>query len=405
MRNSTFYSVCTFLLILFLSSCGGNSHQYKVDSAFADYLQRFENEGATRGHTFNVEKDGLIIQFGTLTGDVAGLTHYETPIRIEIDKTYWDAISKTAGADLMKEDLLFHELGHGLLGRKHLNDTLENGDWKSIMCGGDKVNNRSWNINYRGERRKYYLDELFDEKTKPADFSSLMLAADTAGFKPFLQRNFDTPSLDQTIWALVDNAKYKTSLDNGRLRFQSKVDSTYLVYTDLTNSRISIQSDFSYELTFEYPTGDVTNQYGLIFGSIPYATFNVTESVEYFTVNNSQKMYMGNRTWYSFFTELTEPSILSAGKNKLKVMKIGGTLYYFINNIFAYRSEIVDTSDLNLFGFMVPPLGTVWIDNLQISQRAGTGVSSKSMQSVQNIGLESGTRTITNFNQNKIFNR
>lgn len=403
MRNSTFYSICTFLLILFLSSCGGNSHQYKVDSAFADYLQRFENEGATRGHTFNVEKDGLIIQFGTLTGDVAGLTHYETPIRIEIDKTYWDAISKTAGADLMKEDLLFHELGHGLLGRKHLNDTLENGDWKSIMCGGDKVNNRSWNINYRGERRKYYLDELFDEKTKPADFSSLLLVADTTGFKSFLQRSFDTAS--QAIWALVDSTKYKTSLDNGRLKFQSKVSDVYFVYTLLKTTRVSIQSDFSYELTFEYPTGDVTNQYGLILGSKSDGTFNPTESIEYFSISNEQKMYMGNRTWYSFFTELTESSILSAGKNKLKVMKIGGTLYYFINNIFAYRSEIVDTADLNLFGFMVPPLGTVWIDNFQISQRAGTGVSSKVMQNVQNIELESGTQEITNFNQNKIINR
>lgn len=403
MRNSTFYSACTFLLTLFLSSCGGNSHEYKVDSTFADYLQRFENEGATRGRTFNVETSGLIIQFGTLSGDVAGLTHYETPIRIEIDKTYWDAISKTAGADLMKEDLLFHELGHGLLGRKHLNTTLENGDWKSIMCGGDKVNNRSWNINYRGERRKYYLDELFDESTKAPDFSSLMLIADTTGFKSFFQRSFNTPA--DTIWSLVDNAKYKTSLDNGRLRFQSKVSDVYFVYTTLKTPRISIQSDFSYELTFEYPTGDATNQYGLIFGSKSDGTFTPTESIEYFSISNEKKMYMGNRTWYSFFTELTESSILSAGKNKLKVMKIGGTLYYFINNIFAYRSEIVDTTDLNLFGFMVPPQGTVWVDNFRISQKAGAGVSSKVMQGIQNIELESGTQTITNFNQNKIINR
>lgn len=403
MRNRIFYSVCTFSLILFFSSCGGNSHEYKVDSAFTDYLQRFKNEGATRGHTFNVETSGLIVEFGTLTGDVAGLTHYETPIRIEIDKKYWDAISKTAGADLMKEDLLFHELGHGLLGRKHLNTTLENGDWKSIMCGGDKVNNRSWNINYRGERRKYYLDELFDEKTPAPDFSSIQLVADTTGFKPVLQRSFDTDA--QAIWALVDSEKYKTTIDNGRLRFESKVDNAYLVYTNLTSGRINIQSDFSYELTFEYPTGDATNQYGLIFGSTPYATFTATESVEYFTVNNNQKMYMGNRTWYSFFAELTESSIVSAGKNKLKVMKIGGVLYYFINNIYAYRSEIVDANDLNLFGFIVPPQGTVWIDKLQISQKTGAGASSKAIQSIQNVELETGTREIINFNQNKIINR
>jgi len=397
MKNTTFQSIWVMLLILSFSSCGSGSHEYKVDSTFADYLQRFENEGATRGHTFDLQKQGLIIEFGNLADSVAGLTHYETPIRIQIDKTYWNALTGTAGADLMKENLLFHELGHGLLGRKHLNTTLENGDWKSIMCGGSKVNNRSWNINYRGERRKYYLDELFNENTPAPDFSSLQLVADTTGFKTVLQRNFDTDA--QAIWPVVEDAKHKISLDNGRLRFQSKVSDLYFVYTILKTNRISALSDFSYELSFQYPTGDATNQYGLLFGSKPDSTFTATESIEYFTINNNQKMYMGNRTWYSFFTELAESSIVSTGVNKLKVFKIGSILYYFINNIYCYRSEIVDSSDLNLFGFMVPPLSTVWIDNLKISQRGVAAVMSTSAK--QGIQLETGTMTTTKLKEVK----
>jgi len=132
-------SMLFFVLILSFFSCK-DTDEYNVDSAFTDYLQRFEDEAATRGRYFDLHKTGLIIEFGNLKGGYAGLTHYENPIRIEIDQKYWNAITKYAGSDLMKEDLIFHELGHGLLGRKHLNSTLENGDWKSIMCGGDKVN-------------------------------------------------------------------------------------------------------------------------------------------------------------------------------------------------------------------------------------------------------------------------
>jgi len=388
MTHIKFYSVCSALIVLFLSSC--KESDYRVNSAFADYLQRFEDEGATRGHTFDFKSSGLVIEFGNLDNDVAGLTHYENPIRIQIDKTYWDDISKTAGADMMKEDLIFHELGHGVLGRKHLNTTLENGDWKSIMCGGDKVNNRSWNINYRGERRKYYLDELFDESTVAPDFSSFDLIADTTGYTPVLQRNFSTA--DQAIWKLMDTVTYKTSLDNGRLCFQSKVDQVYFVYATLSTA-INIQSDFSYEMTFQYPTGNATNQYGLIFGT------SGNEATEYFSIDNNQNMYMGNRSWYSFFTQLAESSINPTNINKLKVFKIGSFLYYFINNVYCYQSEIVANTNLNQFGFMVPPQSSVWIDNLQISQKTSSKVSSMLKQNIQ---IESGLKTVPAFNQKSV---
>jgi len=126
-------TIVSILFTLVFSAC--NPHEYRIDPAFTDYLQRFKTEGASRGHNLTPETSGLIMEFGTLADGTAGLTHYETPVRIQIDKTYWNAISNTAGADMMKEDLIFHELGHALLGRPHINDVLPNGDWKSVMCG------------------------------------------------------------------------------------------------------------------------------------------------------------------------------------------------------------------------------------------------------------------------------
>jgi len=376
-RSYYFVLICTSVLVF--TSCK-DSKEYRVDSSFADYLQRFETEGASRGKTFDVQTNGLIIEFANLKDNTAGLTHYEKPIRIEIDRTYWNDISKSAGADLMKEDLIFHELGHGLLNRNHLNSTLENGDWKSIMCGGDKVDNRSWNINYRGMRRKYYIDELFNESTTAPDFSSNQLAVDTTGFGSFVKYNFDTPS--QAGWKLGDSLNYAISLDNGRLKFLSKVSEVYMVFLRLPNP-ITIQTDFSYEITLSYPTGDATNQYGLVFGPVAAGSSGSTDPIEYLTINNNQKMYMGNRSWYSYFTELTKTSVTPGGNNKLKVFKIGQVLYYFINNVYCYTSEIVATNTLNEFGFLVPPGGTVWMDNLQISKKGAANVSARVQQNMQ----------------------
>jgi len=113
-------------------------------------------------------------------------------------------------------------------------------------------------------------------------------------------------------------------------------------------------------------------------------------------------MYMGNRSWYSFYTELTESAINPNGINKMKVFKIGSMLYYFINNVYCYQSEIFANRNLGQFGFMVPPQGTVWVDNLVISQKTASGVSSKVIQNSQ---IVTGVQSVSEFNQNKIYNQ
>jgi len=399
MLKNSCYLVFICCVISFFTSCK-DSNEYNVNSSFADYLQRFETEGTARGHTFDLKSKGLIIEFANLKDNTAGLTHYEKPIRIEIDKTYWNDISKSAGADLMKENLIFHELGHGLLDRKHLNTTLANGDWKSIMCGGDKVNNRSWNINYRGMRRSYYIDELFNESTPAPDFSSLRLPVDTAGYNSN-QVNFNFDNAAQSGWKPVDFANYSISIGNGQLKFISKVSDVYLVYYPL-DVPIPINTDFTFEITISYPAVDLSGEYGLIFSSVPNGSTGTNDQVEYFSINNNQKMYTGNRTWYSYFTELSESSIVSTGNNKLKIVKTGQVLYYFINNVYCYSSEIVANSALTQFGFMVPPNGVIYVDNMQISKKGSSGISSKSKV---NMPVELNIQRSLPLNLNKVKNQ
>lgn len=352
-------------------------NQFSVDSTFLPYLNRFDSLAAIRGKFFNERTNGLIIEFANLTDNNAGLTHYEKPIRIQIDRTYWNEISNYPGADVMKEDLIFHELGHGLLNRNHLNDVLENDDWKSLMCGGTQVNNRPWNINYRGIRREYYINELFDENTPAPDFSSMTLTADTTGFSSKLFLSFDNAA--NAGWSITDDSVHQISIDNGRLKFVSKVSDIYLVFAKTV---LDVQTDFTYELSMEYSIGNATNQYGILFGYVPANSNGAYDPVEYFTINNSQKMHMGNRSWYTYYTELTEKSIQTSGKNTLKVVKLGRMLYYFINNVYCYESEMETTQSGYNYGFMVPPNGTVWLDNFKISQKGVAGVKTVKPASV-----------------------
>jgi len=140
---------------------------------------------------------------------------------------------------------------------------------------------------------------------------------------------------------------------------------------------VSILTDFSYELTLNFPLGDLTKQYGIVFGPVPAGSSGNNDPIEFFTINNNRKMYMGNRSWYSYFTELTETSVIPGGNNKLKIFKIGQTLYYYINGVYCYSSEMVAASTLTEFGFLVPVMGTVGLDNLRISQKGSANVSAR----------------------------
>ena len=91
--------------------------------------------------------------------------------------------------------------------------------------------------------------------------------------------------------------------------------------------------------------------------------------------NNDQKMRMGNRLWYSFFTELSESAILPTAENKLTVMRKDNMLYYFINDVYVYCSEPEITNDGDQFGFIVPPGATVWLNDFEIKTSDSSAAS------------------------------
>jgi hypothetical protein len=153
------------ILIVFFSGCQKGS-LYDVPPEFQQYIDKFEEEAELRGNTYDIEKKGLKIEYASQDGYV-GMCYYEVPVRIEFDKEKFDKLSESG-----KEFIVFHELGHGILNRKgHLNDTLPNGHWKSMMRG-DPEDVSSHPLEYQ-PHRDYYLDELFDPGTPVPEWANL----------------------------------------------------------------------------------------------------------------------------------------------------------------------------------------------------------------------------------------
>ena len=141
------------LLTLLLVGCGNT-----IDDAFIQYVYAFEQDSNDQGNPHHVS---LSIQFGEVDqseANVAG-TCYHYPLgignHINIEETIWNTLD--AGTQKM---IIYHELGHCVLGRySHRNDLITY-DWSytvpiSIMNAhcitGLQFN--SW--------KQQYLTELF----------------------------------------------------------------------------------------------------------------------------------------------------------------------------------------------------------------------------------------------------
>lgn len=174
---TTLFSCGLFLLALF--SCQkdfidpiiveepvveANSKSYPgVAKELWPYFEQFEIEAAAQ----NMEID--LIQTKT-TGviedleeeNVAGLCTYSTDRQnhiienhVTIDLAFWNQFS-----DSFKEMIVFHELGHCVLGQGHREGQLEDGRCLSIMRSGSAFCRDA----YTPSTKAYYISELFHPK-------------------------------------------------------------------------------------------------------------------------------------------------------------------------------------------------------------------------------------------------
>jgi len=233
-------------LLLLLASCREEVEPVVSDKAFDGYLQRFIEEGRQRGYPLDLDETDIVFKFATLPTLQTGICRpQKRPRHIYINSKYWGLASEWE-----REAIVFHELGHCVLGRVHHNEKLPNGECASLMDG--KENGFSCVNNLVCPRwRAYYYDELFDPETplpdwypspentrpitglptKPLHFFPEKSIAHVSNFRLNIQKNF----LLSAVYSSFPSRQEKFGIWWNDLYFSYQVDTSLVKIQQYTS--------------------------------------------------------------------------------------------------------------------------------------------------------------------------
>jgi hypothetical protein len=152
------YFLFHFVILIMTLNLSCSKHDevlHFVDISLQEYFDRFVAEASIRSLEvdFNRTQVNGYIRLITEPNVVGQCAHREDePNTVIIDKLYWDQAD-----DLEREFLVFHELGHCVLNRNHLDDADVHGVCLSIMASGGPT----CRVHYTQANRNEMLQELF----------------------------------------------------------------------------------------------------------------------------------------------------------------------------------------------------------------------------------------------------
>src|SRR5688572_22506613 len=181
--NSVRFLSASLLSLLFSAMIAGCSKEvdfvpvYDVPDEYQPFVDAFLREASDRGYSTQI--NNLIIDYD---GSLAA-PHCAGCNSTSIEKNIQKIVSinpniKCWFSEEEHEALIFHELGHCILGRIHDNSLLPNGDLRSLMNENDlsiyssciyPIDNGPCDDTFK---RAYYLDELFEEGTPVPDWGN-----------------------------------------------------------------------------------------------------------------------------------------------------------------------------------------------------------------------------------------
>lgn len=128
---------------------------YVLDEPLEVYYKRFIDEAFMRGLDVEYATYQVEATIGEITTpNVIGTCSWDQAQKhsIVLDRVYWRSAS-----DLQREFLVFHELGHCVLGRGHVDSSDASGNCISIMSSGTG----DCRVLYLSSYRNRLVDELF----------------------------------------------------------------------------------------------------------------------------------------------------------------------------------------------------------------------------------------------------
>jgi len=150
------YSIpLTCILVLTMTNCTTHFDN-DIESELQIHFDTFVNEAALHDLNISLEQIdiGAYVENIEKRGTLGQCKSYSDGSKqIVIDQPFWNSAS-----ELEREYVVFHELGHCLLGRDHDDSTDASGKCTSIMQSGEGGCDGLYNL----QNRNSLLNELFD---------------------------------------------------------------------------------------------------------------------------------------------------------------------------------------------------------------------------------------------------
>lgn len=290
----TNYIILSFWIFFTGLSCEGRKEPTKSTVELRAIVTSFVNEASKRGLKIDTSRNSLQVGFGKVESKAGSCKPNSSPKILTIDSTMWRHLSIP-----QKEMLVFHELAHCTLGRRHNNEVLKFGECKSWMREDDfTCNINSINAVWRA----YYIDELFSKETlaKPNWYDVNKIA-----------------DLNRKSKIIASNQIVKTKLNS--LLFDSLI--------------FGIEKDWVINFNFQTKnTGSffiTINEYAVSSNSYEVFSSEQQSKTLEFTRSLYLKQYEYTRDKNVLSTDILKPT---TEKTELSIKKTGKTIFVFFDN-------------------------------------------------------------------------
>lgn len=357
--------------MLLLTACADRDTKvYEVPAEVQPIVEKFIFEAGIRGKRMKVDdlvityKNNLFSDYNKAAG-ICRRRYGHTPvIHIDTNSANWKS------SEMSREQLVFHELCHCLLGRGHKDDWLQNGNYASIMKSDGEI---LYGPILNSHKRDYYLDELFEPNTEyPAwaqvteTAQSFFPVTDTLFYERFGdERLSDTLTIYDTIqadsihykdWILGEGSLTRRWVKDGLLQLESFQRGTFFISynTDLTE-----WDNFQIAVELALVKGDQTRLAVYWGGSQANDLYS-------FTLSNEGYATIGNTTTGVVFAKNDLP-VGNGEFNQLIIRKKDCCYYIFLNDTLVdnMRFEPLNGTLMGI-GISGDP-GEVWVNEIIIT--------------------------------------
>jgi len=304
------------LLILFpltLTTCYRKDFFHAPDE-FIPYVEKFITAGNKRGILIQPGKEGLIIEFGVLENHQLGKSKpNHSPQIITINQAIWPDLDT-----FQRKALIFHELGHCLLQRKHRNQLLPNGECASLLAGKENGFQCLPNL-YSGLWWNYYVDELFNPALEQPTWYTDELSNYRQDFQKTYLMNAVNPifQLDTSIQTTILKKHFKNSVGKRGGWF----------FLDMNCTR-------NYQIEVTYQTNKEDNKtYRILWNDLNFLVAHNHLSIKTTTLRNTQVIWGLSTSFFQQKLVQNNPS------KKLTIKKYNTFLYFFFNEKIVHIIE------------------------------------------------------------------